>query len=174
MIAMSGTVGIGLFLNSSKILALAGSAGALIAYLIVGVIVTCVMFSLAEMVSFLPISGAIYEYPKRFVDPALGFSVGWMYWMVYASGGATLSTSAAMLSRYWEYDFGLGTVIALIIFLLLVSNILGVRIYGDLEYVVGIGKILLTVGLIILMLAINRGGKNQRSMRFTLGILTEK
>src|SRR5690606_29649888 len=123
-------------------------------------------------VSFLPISGAIYEYPKRFVDPALGFSVGWMYWMVYASGGATLTTSAAMLSRYWEYDFGLGTVIALIIFLLLVSNILGVRIYGDLEYVVGIGKILLTVGLIILLFAINRGGKNKNMMQSRFGILT--
>lgn len=85
MIAMSGTIGIGLFLNSSKILAISGSLGGTMSYALVGLVVYASMTSLAEMVSFLPIPGAIYEYPTRFVDPALGFAVGWMYWWVIPS-----------------------------------------------------------------------------------------
>lgn len=38
------------------------------------------MVSLAEMVSVRPVVGAIFDYPKLFVDPALGFAVGIAYW----------------------------------------------------------------------------------------------
>jgi Amino acid permease len=40
------------------------------------------MRSLAEMVSVRPLSGALIDFPHTFVDPALGFAVGIMYWFV--------------------------------------------------------------------------------------------
>jgi amino acid transporter len=40
------------------------------------------MRSLAEMVSVRPVSGALMDYPSVFVDPALGFAVGCVYWSV--------------------------------------------------------------------------------------------
>ena len=40
------------------------------------------MRSLAEMVSVIPMSGALMEFPHTFVNPALGFAVGMTYWFV--------------------------------------------------------------------------------------------
>lgn len=36
--------------------------------------------ALGEMVTLYPISGSFVHYAARFVDPALGFAVGYNYW----------------------------------------------------------------------------------------------
>ena len=79
-IAFSAAVGIGLFQTSGQIIALSGPVGALIAYLFAGLTIFAVMRSLAEMVSVRPVSGALMDFPGVFVDEALGFAVGFMYW----------------------------------------------------------------------------------------------
>jgi yeast amino acid transporter len=81
-IALSGTIGIGLFINSGELLGLSGSVGIILSYLFGGLIVMAVMMCLAEMVSVRPVPGAIFEYPKLYVDPALGYAVGFIYWFV--------------------------------------------------------------------------------------------
>ena len=57
-----------------------GPVGALIAFVFAGLVIFSVMRSLAEMVSVRPVKGAIMDYPDIFVDEALGFAVGTMYW----------------------------------------------------------------------------------------------
>lgn len=79
-IAFSGAVGIGLFQLSGQIIALSGPVGALLAYLFAGLTIFAVMRCLAEMASVRPVSGAIMDYPEVFVDEALGFAVGLIYW----------------------------------------------------------------------------------------------
>lgn len=54
----------------------------MISFVVAGLIVIAVMRSLAEMVSVRPLSGALIDFPYTFVDPALGFAVGIMYWLV--------------------------------------------------------------------------------------------
>jgi yeast amino acid transporter len=54
----------------------------MLAFMIAALIVTGVMRCLAELVSVRPVSGALMDYPHTFVDPALGFSVGVIYWCV--------------------------------------------------------------------------------------------
>ena len=90
-IGFSGAVGIGLFQTTGPVLALSGPVGALLAYLFAGLTIFAVMRSLAEMASVRPVSGAIMDYPDVFVDEALGFAVGLMYWCVVQPGCA-LST----------------------------------------------------------------------------------
>ena len=81
-IAFSGAVGIGLFQTTGEIIALSGPVGALVAYFFAGLTIFAVMRSVAEMASVRPVSGAIMDFPDVFVDPALGFAVGLMYWYV--------------------------------------------------------------------------------------------
>lgn len=81
-IALSGTIGIGLFINSGEFLGLSGAIGIILAYFFAGLIVMAVMLCLSEMVSVRPVPGAIFEYPKLYVDPALGYAVGFIYWFV--------------------------------------------------------------------------------------------
>jgi amino acid transporter len=86
MISLSGTIGIGILLTSGQILKLAGSGGALLSYALTGIIVHCVMSSLGEMVALIPEAGALMEYPTRFVDGPLGWTIAGAYWFTYAMG----------------------------------------------------------------------------------------
>lgn len=60
----------------------------MIAFIGAGLIVIAVMRTFAEMVSVRPLSGALIDFPHTFVDPALGFAVGVMYWLVVLIGPA--------------------------------------------------------------------------------------
>lgn len=103
MIALGGTLGVGLFLASGKALSLAGPLGALIGYTCMGFVVLCVMLSLGEMTALIPIPGGITAYAGRFVDDALGFAAGWMYWLSFATALPTEVTAASILIRFYGY-----------------------------------------------------------------------
>lgn len=77
MISLGGTIGTGLFLTSGASIAQAGPGGALVAYALTGLMVYFMMESLGEMATYLPISGSFNNYAGRFIDPALGFALGW-------------------------------------------------------------------------------------------------
>jgi len=62
---------------SGSALARAGPAAILISYSIVGFIVFLVMGALGEMATWIPISSGFTGYAARFVDPALGFALGY-------------------------------------------------------------------------------------------------
>lgn len=51
MISIGGTLGMGLFLSSSKILWVGGSTGLIISYAMMGFVVAAVMSCISEMVS---------------------------------------------------------------------------------------------------------------------------
>ena len=86
-----------MIIGTGAALVRAGPAGVLISYCLVGIVIYIVMTALGEMSSYLPLpegfSGCTsLEHPNwlmrkdatRFVDPALGFSLGWTYWLKYA------------------------------------------------------------------------------------------
>lgn len=79
-IAIGGAVGTGLFIGAGTALATAGPVSCLISYLFIGTILYSVMVSLGEMATFLPVPGSFTAYNSRFIDPALGFAIGWLYW----------------------------------------------------------------------------------------------
>lgn len=76
-IALGGTIGTGLFLGIGTAFANAGPVSVLLGYSITGVAIFGMMQCLGEMATWLPLPGAIPQYAARYVDPALGFAVGW-------------------------------------------------------------------------------------------------
>lgn len=79
-LALSGAIGTGLFVGSGQVLSLAGPLSAFISYAVTGFNLYCVINSLGEMAAWLPIPGAVPIFAARYVDPALGFTLGWNYW----------------------------------------------------------------------------------------------
>ncbi len=77
MIAIGGAIGNGLIIGTGLALAEAGPAPLLISYTIIGFLVFVVMPALGEMATWLPLGSGFTGYAARFVDPALGFSLGW-------------------------------------------------------------------------------------------------
>ncbi len=77
MIAISGSIGTGLFVASGRALSQGGPASVLLAYLIVGVMLWCTMQALGEMAVVFPVAGSFSAFSTRFLDPSWGFAMGW-------------------------------------------------------------------------------------------------
>jgi amino acid transporter len=80
MIAFSATLGVGLFLQSGKVIYTAGPLLALLAYILMGSVMWATMGCLGEMTALFPVKCAIFEFPMRFLDEGIGYAVGWMSW----------------------------------------------------------------------------------------------
>ena len=59
------------------------------------------MTALGEMATWLPIAGGFAPYATRFVDPALGFALGYTYWFKYIITTPNQLTAAALVIQYW-------------------------------------------------------------------------
>ena len=80
MIAFSFVVGIGLFLQAGSVIHYTGPGLAVFAYLIPGTVTWSAMACLGEMTALFPVKGALFEFPGRFLDEAVGYAVGWIAW----------------------------------------------------------------------------------------------
>ncbi|KAG1593359.1 hypothetical protein G6F47_009137 [Rhizopus delemar] len=157
MISLGGCIGTGLFLNSGQNISSAGPAGALIAYCVVGVMVYCLMTCLGEMATYMPVSGSFNHYATRFIDPAFGFALGWNYWLS-AVTIATEISAAATIINWWKPVMPDPAWSTIFVLLILVVNLVGVRLYGELEYWFAILKILIVLVFIIIALCVTSGG----------------
>src|SRR3977135_4394111 len=84
MLALGGALGTGFFFARGGAIAQAGPGGAMLAYATMGLAVYCMMQSLGEMATQLPIPGSFEADAGRFIDPSLGFAVGWNSWLSWA------------------------------------------------------------------------------------------
>jgi lysine-specific permease len=134
MIAIGGAIGTGLFFASGGAVAQAGPGGAMLAYAVMGLAVFCMMQSLGEMATQLPIRGSFEAYAERFVDPSLAFAVGWNYWLSWAVTLAAELVAGALIVQFWFpnsnpalWAMGFFTVV-------MILNLLSVRAYAEAEY----------------------------------------
>ncbi|WP_413513976.1 amino acid permease [Myroides odoratus] len=136
MIAIGGCVGTGLFMASGEAIHQAGPGGALLAYGAIGIMVYFLMTSLGEMATYLPVSGSFSTYASRFVDPSLGYALGWNYWFNWVITVAVDVSIAALVISYWEpMNFLPPWAWSSIFFALIVGlNMLSVKAYGESEY----------------------------------------
>ena len=81
LIALGGAIGTGLFVGSGATLSLVGPANLFMAFVVMSGVVWCVMNSVAELTTYLPMPGtSIPAYVHRFFEPSLAFAAGWNYW----------------------------------------------------------------------------------------------
>lgn len=162
MIALSGTLGVGLYLSTSKNFSVSGPMGAVLGYTISGSLVLVTMLCLSEMVSFIPLVGGISGIGSRFVDDAFGFASGFIYWINYTiSLPSEITAGTIMLSYYDDVDLPGKSAAGWITLFLVWSigvNLVGVRAYGETEFFLSILKILIVLLSIVLNIVINTGG----------------
>lgn len=157
-LALSGAIGTGLFVGSGQVLSLAGPLSAFLAYAITGLNLFAVINSMGEMATWLPLPGAVPIYAARYVDPALGFVLGWNYWYQFAIGVPIEVSAAAVVIDFWPNAVPDVVWIVVLWIPMILINCFPVRIYGEAEFVFGAIKLTTICGLIILMLVITLGG----------------
>ncbi|KAF8753328.1 Amino acid transporter [Rhizoctonia solani] len=157
MIALGGTIGTGLFVGSGGALANGGPVGTLLGYIIMGFVVYCMMIALGEMATLFPVAGGFTHYATRFIDPAVGFALGYNYWYSYAITLPTELTASAIVIQYWNTTINVSVWITILYVLILIINFMGVRWYGEFEFWFSAIKITTIVGLIILGICLDCG-----------------
>ncbi|KAH9991307.1 amino acid permease-domain-containing protein [Russula vinacea] len=150
---IAGVIGTGLFLGLGQLLTTTGPLGVLLVFLLVGSVAFASIVSVTEMAVFAPVTGSFSHYgalatvqsnavdnpgvsAARWVDPALGFAVGWNYF----------------------YSNHVSIYIAVLIAAVYIVNMLGLRSFGHTEAFFATLKLMLVIGLIIGGLVINLGG----------------
>jgi len=158
MISIGGVIGTGLFLGSGQALAHGGPLGLLLGYAIMGSIVWSVMTCLGEMVSWLPVAGGHITLARRFVDPALSFTMGWNYWYNWTIVLPAEISASAVLIHFWITSVNDAVWITIFLLVVIAINLGGARVYGEMEFWFASIKVLTIVGLIIVGIVIDAGG----------------
>lgn len=168
MISFGGTLGVGLFLNSGKALTIAGGFGTLLSFTICGLIVLTTIMSFCEMVTFISVVDGVSGLSSRFVDDAFGFAVGWLYWASFAFGLAGEVVASVIMLAYYpnlsittNHALSVGFVFLFLLIIILV-NLIDVRIFGEIEYISSLVKLVLVFLMIVFMIVVNVGGFHGR------------
>ncbi|PPQ77160.1 hypothetical protein CVT25_010788 [Psilocybe cyanescens] len=158
MIAIGGTIGTGIFLSAGSAIALAGPGSALLSYFVVGLFVYTVVITLGEMSSMYPVSGAFSVFGARFVSPALGFTLGWNYWLQWSLSIPSELTAAAVILQYWTDALQTWHWAIVIVVPIFALQLIHVRVYGESEYWFALIKVVMIIFFIIVGLIFDWGG----------------
>nr|XP_019003876.1 uncharacterized protein I203_03031 [Kwoniella mangroviensis CBS 8507]OCF67337.1 hypothetical protein I203_03031 [Kwoniella mangroviensis CBS 8507] len=133
MIALAGTLGTGLFLG---------------------------MVCVGEMAVYAPISGGYIHFIERWLNPSVGFAVGWQVCFQYCLFLSSEVIAASILISYWDQCEWCRTVdlIRVLADPGLEMNFFGVRWFGESEFFFAFIKIALVIGLIIAGIVVDLGG----------------
>lgn len=166
MIAIGGAIGTGIFLASGNAIATSGPGGTIVAYALMGLMVYFLMTSLGEMSAFMPTTGSFYAYASHFVDPSLGFALGWNYWYNWAITVASEIAAASLIMRYWFPDSGPFLWCTLFVLTFFLINALSVRAFGEAEYWFSFIKVSTIIIFIIVGLCLAFGTSDTLSTGF--------
>ncbi|MEG2830904.1 MAG: amino acid permease, partial [Edwardsiella sp. (in: enterobacteria)] len=173
MIAIGGSIGTGLFVASGATVSQAGPGGALLSYIIIGMMVYFLMTSLGELAAFMPVSGSFSTYGSRYVEEGFGFALGWNYWYNWAVTIAVDLVAAQLVMGYWFPDIPGWIWSALFLCLIFLLNYISVKGFGEAEYWFSLIKvstviIFIAVGLMMIV-GIMKGGDGAGFHNWTVG-----
>ncbi|KAK7467124.1 amino acid transporter [Stygiomarasmius scandens] len=160
MIALGGAVGTGLVVGSGTALQRGGPLGLFLGYGFVGGVCYLVMVALGEMSAYLPHKKGFAGYATRFVDPALGFALGWNYLMKYLIVTPN-NINAALFNTARTRSVHIAVWMVIFIAFIFIVNLLGVRVFGELEFWFSSIKVLALIGLLLMGIIIDLGGNPQ-------------
>ncbi|RDW71644.1 hypothetical protein BP6252_08207 [Coleophoma cylindrospora] len=165
-IALSGTLGVGLYVQGGAMLRLGGPWALIFSFVALSLLAYSVMQCITEMLCIWPIPGALHIFVAKFIDEELGLAVGLAYWFSNSMGFAAILIAFSQEVATWSSSgllrgfFSLSTVPLVI----LLINMLGVKPYATIELVFGSLKLLFVATVLTILLAIRLGaGENQAS-----------
>jgi L-asparagine transporter-like permease len=133
MVAVGGSIGVGLLLGSAAAMEIAGPA-VILSFVLAGFISWTVTMALGELSSLHPGAGSFGLYADLYLNPWAGFISRAGYWVaISVSVGANLVASATYM-RYWFPTIPALVWVALFSLVLIVINLRSVGDYGRFEF----------------------------------------
>ncbi|KXT00197.1 hypothetical protein AC578_7024 [Pseudocercospora eumusae] len=155
--SIAGSIGAALFVAIAAGVP-SGPVCLLFAFLFWMTVVLSISHCQAEIVTMFPLDGSFIRLAGRMVDPALGVAAGWNYFFSQTSYVIFEATIINTLVAYWGYDKSPAILITVSLIFYLSINVYRADLFGEAEFWLALGKILLALGLIMYTLVTMLGG----------------
>jgi amino acid transporter len=127
---INSTVGAGIFILPARAYGLIGPYS-LLAFIICAVVIALIVLCFAEVGSRFKETGGPYLYAREAFGPAVGFQVGWMFWLARVTAFATNCNALVdYLGYFWpgaSTSFWRAAIISVVVVGLTAINYIGVR-----------------------------------------------
>ncbi len=153
MIALGGTIGVGLFMGSTSTIKWTGPS-VLLAYAFAGFILYLVMRALGEMIYINPGTGSFADYATDYIHPLAGYLTMWsnVFQFIVVSISEVVAVNT-YLSFWWPHiPHWSASIIALA--LLVLANLVSAKMYGNIETYFSLIKIITIILMIIIGLLV--------------------
>lgn len=102
LIAIGGSIGTALFVSIGGGLARGGAGSLFVAYTLYTLVLALVNNSVAEMSTYMPVSGGFIRLAGHWVDDALGFMAGWNFFLYEAILIPFELTALCLVLSFWN------------------------------------------------------------------------
>lgn len=153
MIALGGTIGVGLFMGSTSTIKWTGPS-VLIAYAIAGLFLYMIMRALGEMLYVDPDTGSFSKFATEYIHPLAGFLTAWSNIFQFVIVGMSEMIAIGGYFDYWwphlpDWIPGL-----VAITFLCLANLISVKMFGELEFWFALIKVVTIILMIIVGLGL--------------------
>lgn len=158
MIALGSSIGTGLFVGLGQSLHTGGPGGIVIAWVIIATAIYATMQGVGELAIAFPISGSFNIYASRFLAPSIGCAIGYNYFLQFLVLEVVELVAASLTIKYWNSSLNPDIFVAIFWVTVLIITLLGVRWYGEAEFIFCLIKVITVIGFIILGIVLVCGG----------------
>ncbi|KAG8630495.1 hypothetical protein KVT40_002114 [Elsinoe batatas] len=143
LLAIGGSIGTALFVSIGSGLNRGGPGSLFIAYTVYACFLALVNNCIAEMSTLHPVSGGFVRLAGHFVDDAWGTMAGWNFFFYEALLIPFEITAINLVLTFWSDNIPVAAICAACIVLYAAINILAVRVFGEAEFWLSGGKVIL-------------------------------
>ncbi|WP_065409522.1 amino acid permease [Pseudobacillus wudalianchiensis] len=148
MIALGGTIGVGLFMGSASTIQWTGPS-VMLAYAISGIFIFFIMRAMGEMLYVEPSTGSFATFGYKYIHPLAGYITAWSNWFQWVIVGMSEIIAVGAYMQYWFPDLPawIPGMVAMVI--LGAANLISVKSFGEFEFWFAMIKIITIVLMII-------------------------
>ncbi|KAF8731128.1 hypothetical protein AX14_005105, partial [Amanita brunnescens Koide BX004] len=158
MIGIGGTIGTVLFVQIGSALVKGGPGSLFIAFALWSTFILALNNCLSEMVTWMPISAPFVRFADHFIDPAVGFAMGINFFVFEAIFVPFEVVAFDVMLRFWTDKIPTVAVVFIVLVAYGCINLFAVGYYGEFEYWLALGKVILATGLVLFTFVTMVGG----------------
>lgn len=148
MIALGGTIGVGLFMGSTSTIKWTGPS-VLIAYGIAGIFLYLIMRALGEMLYVDPDTGSFSKFATEYMHPVFGYLTAWSNIFQFIVVGMSEMIAIGGYMEFWWPGLPAWIPGLIAILFLSLANLISVKMFGELEFWFSLIKVVTIVLMIV-------------------------
>ncbi|MBM6630211.1 amino acid permease [Mammaliicoccus vitulinus] len=172
MIALGGTIGVGLFMGASSTIKWTGPS-AIFAYLVAGLFLYLVMRAMGELVYLYPTTGSFANYASDYLHPVAGYVTAWSNIFQWIVVGMSEVIAVGQYMQYWWPDLPTWIPGVIVVVTLAAANLASVKAFGEFEFWFAMIKVVTIILMIVAGFGLIFFGLGNGGNAIGLGNLTE-